>query len=156
MNVTTGHLGLMKLGKLIMDEDIELWDKDTTAYQFEIHGTENIAVINWTGTFSRTTFIAFAKELEDHPGFHEGLDRLYDLRAANMEMDADEVRKITRRIQDNEVLHGDRKVAIAVSNDLQFGLMRIYAAIADDTRANIKLFRSRSDACLWLGLPADF
>ena len=56
---------------------------------------------------------------------------------------------------DEEVASGSKLALVAQSDEL-FGLGRMYQTLRDPSPVEVRVFRERSEAEVWLGLPSDY
>ena len=59
----------------------------------------------------------------------------------------------TEAIKKRDASEGDRKGAILVGRDLEYGLVRMLHTMADETRTDVRPFYKLAEAVAWLGLP---
>ena len=110
--------------------------------------------IKWIGDVVAGDFLAFRKKIRQDPAYRLGLNRLVDVRRANYKLSWDEIRTlITRDVEGLDTIEGHRKFAMLVGGDREFGDIRIFNAMADQTDTDIRPFRQLGEAVVWLGLP---
>ncbi len=139
-----------------MSDESDSSEPRTPVYDIEINCAKNIAVVTWSGDLTMSAFLTFTKEFLEHPDFRKDLDRLYDFRDAKIDLQSDQFRTIYKALQDDDAVHGKRKVAFLVAKNFDFGLMRMFSSIADRLSADMAVFRDRNEANTWLGLPSSF
>lgn len=119
--------------------------------EIHIETQSGLARIVLVGRLERDDVETAARALAGHPDFHPGLATLWDLRQAQLgHTSAAGVRAL---LSPSEVWPGapNRRVALLVSGDLDFGLTRMWTALAERAiPANRRVFRSESEAMEWL------
>ncbi len=96
---------------------------------------------------------------------HDSLTkRLHDFRGAKTDFDSKQMQALAGfvrsvRPQLTTEVREQRRLALIVSDDLSFGLGRMYGSLTDDEPGDLaraRAFRSFDEASEWLGLPADY
>lgn len=110
--------------------------------------------IKWSGAVTTQDIIAFNRELAQDSDYRSGLNRLVDLRRTKIEAPSDEFKEMVREvISDRDASEGDRRGAMVVGRDLEYGLMRMVGTMTDQTHSVVRPFRRLDEAMAWLGLP---
>jgi hypothetical protein len=90
---------------------------------------------------------SFHETVTNHP---DSARRLFDLSCGvEAEFDREQIRRIAqtaRELPKPESL----RVAIVASDDLVYGLSRMYEAFREDPHTELRVFRSKADAAVWL------
>lgn len=89
------------------------------------------------------------------PELDRTFDELIDLR--DMEtptLPTEQVRSLATRITDARLSEGGTRMAIIAESNALFGLARLFEMQRDDGTVDIRVFRSESDARLWLGVSS--
>ncbi len=108
----------------------------------------------WSGVVMAHEIIAFNRELAQDPDYRLGLNRLVDMRGVTIEAPSDEISEMaTEAIKKRDASEGQRKGAILVDRDLEYGLVRMFDAMSDLTQSEVRPFRRLDEAMAWLGLP---
>lgn len=77
---------------------------------------------------------------------------LADYSNATLELSSNDINQMaTRREQVDSNSISRVKIAVYCSQDLVFGIGRMYEALTDDEKYEIMIFRSYEEACNWLG-----
>jgi hypothetical protein len=97
--------------------------------------------------------VAFHKELVQDPDYRSGLNKLTDMRQANIDSQSNEIEEIVSDIANRSGDEGDRKVAFLVGRNNEFGLARMIDMMTDQTQTALRPFWRLDDALAWLGLP---
>ena len=124
-------------------------------YRYNFLPEHHIIVVRWTGDLTAEGIIEFLRDLVAHPDFRPNLNRLYDFSNANVELTVTGLRAIGTEIQNLDEAHGDRRVAFLVHQDLAYGMMRMFTAIGENLKADMKVFRDEAEARAWIGLPVE-
>ena len=110
--------------------------------------------LKWSGVVTAYDMIAFQQKLAQDPDYRFGLNRLIDLRGAEIEAPSGEIDEMAREnIEKHDASEGHRKGAMLVGSELQYGLVRMYGMLSDHTNTEVRPFRRLDEAVAWLGLP---
>ncbi|MHC4872631.1 MAG: hypothetical protein ACYTFY_12385 [Planctomycetota bacterium] len=95
---------------------------------------------------------ALGEALLTHSDFRTNINQLFDCTEGQLEATADELRKTAKDfLKVADVLGLKRKLALAVSRDVDFGMMRMYEVhFQPDPGVQIRSFRSLDEARAWL------
>ena|ERR1051326_1288232 len=121
---------------------------------FNINITHGVVFSTGTGVFTHADFVAHMKAVRSDPRFKPELNQLVDCRAiTKMELTTTQIKDLASR----SLFSPKSRRAFVVSNELQFGMTRMFAAYRDIAeRQTVMVFRTLPDALAWLGLPPDF
>lgn len=110
----------------------------------------DITVFNITGDLTADEIItAIQLEYAHNPTTHV----IWDLSAGSLDrITADDFRRVARAAQGTRVPAPEAKTAWVGSDDLAYGLMRMYTALAEaaEVPANYQVFRQRADGFEWI------
>lgn len=120
---------------------------------YRFHTDRNLLVTRYRGTVTDDEFVATYREIYEHPDAKPGLSELVDLRdVSSVQTSARAMRLVTGLVQQ---FHGEAaeqmRTAVLASTDLEFGLSRMYQAIAAETPEHVEAFRDGAEALAWLG-----
>ena len=102
------------------------------------------------GPFSIDDFKATLALMVSSKEYPPTVDVLWDMREADpASFDISLVGQAVS-IRQNYPQWGDSKLAIVASDDLRFGLLRMYEMMTDEMPQDIHIFRTVADAELWL------
>jgi hypothetical protein len=128
------------------------------AITFHFRPEVKLVISVHTGTTQEDELIASYKSLYENDLFDISMNRLMDLRRADISQIG-----TGALIQLAELLRGqftenaeNPKVAVIAKRDLFFDLSRMYEVISDVVPLDIAVFHSAQVAMAWLGLPEDF
>ncbi len=111
--------------------------------------------IRWSGIFSYEEGAAYYREIAGYESFQQGSHLFHDARLVDVDVPTLEIQKVawdkSQKVGPNIV----RKVAILVSSDVGFGMMRMLASMRERPGLVLNAFRDLEEAKAWLGLPAD-
>ncbi len=112
----------------------------------------SVIIRTLTGEPSIREALAEMDEDFQRPGFHAGMNTLWDLTRASVgHLTAEDVRRLAHGIGERMEGRGaDFKSAIVVPEDLGYGVMRMFGAFADELPIRRKIFRSYGQAWAWL------
>ena len=125
-------------------------------YQCELLKRANCVVVTWTGTLDVMAALAFVAELTNCPEAQTGLHRLHDLRDADINLSASEMRLTVFLSQQDDELQGERKVVFLVDRGYTYGLMRMLIVFAGKLKADMDVTRDPDEAKAWAGLTGQY
>jgi len=107
-----------------------------------------------SGAITGKEILQALQELLTDPDFKTNMDVLWDFRAVTTRnIDTQEIKDLVTFIRANQTKRGsDYRVALVVSQDLHYGLARMYEAYSQDLPAQIKIFGKLDEAIAWLKL----
>ena len=101
------------------------------------------------GVVTDREILAHVRALIADPRFARNFHQLLDLRdVTNVQFTASTVREMVRL---NPFGAGARR-AVVVTNDIVFGMARMYQILADESPDELQIFRKMDDALQWLGI----
>jgi len=104
-----------------------------------------------TGEPTLERFAAYFQALVSHPDFHPGLNALWDFRQFKMaSVPTATLRRLAGFLQENRDMRRGARVAVVVDSDADFGVARMFEAIATDVPSHFRVFRSVEQARDWL------
>jgi len=111
-----------------------------------------------TGTTPDDEFIASYKSLYENDLFDISMNRLMDLRQADIpQISAEALRQFAELVREQFQENGTNpKVAVVATKDLFFDLARMYEIFTGVVPLDIAIFHSAEEALVWFGLPEDF
>ncbi len=118
---------------------------------FEYDEENNILYEKGEGTISLDEFIEYREKLAGIK-IRSGLRCLADYREAVVNYSYDEMWSALTNINKVADNFEDIRIAICASDDLGFGMARMYSSITENNNYKTNVFRSIEDACVWLGI----
>jgi len=91
-------------------------------------------------------------EVPAMPGFRKGLKLVADFRECRTALTGVDVQRLAHYAKRVEAAWGETKWAILATNDVIYGLTRIYMALTSEYDIQTHVFRSVEQAEDWLGL----
>jgi len=91
-------------------------------------------------------------ELVDHSDFKEGLCLVVDFRGGETVLSADDVRHLAQYAEHTDARWGQTKWLIIASDDLTYGLSRMFITLAERQQVTTHVFRNVTEAGDWLDL----
>jgi len=114
-----------------------------------------IARVRVTGVYDLESVDRVSEALLDLPGFTPGTGVLYDVRGIDPgNVDAQQMRMLGKRNEARADRRGSGKMAVLVSNDVTFGLARMYSVLGVPPNVDMRPFRDSSEAEAWLTAPS--
>ena len=124
-------------------------------HRFDFGEPGRVIITVW-GEASIEGFHAYLSEFLDDPKWQPGMDSLVDLRDLDFaDLRSAQIRALVDAQVRNKVKRGGGRAAIVVSREVAYGLVRMYAAYADQRVAlRPRVFRSYEEAHAWLDEPS--
>ena len=123
------------------------------SHRTKLHENLGVIVLRYGGIVDFTELRNVFDELTRIPGFKAGLKVVADFRESKTPLTIAEVRKLADYAKSTDANWGVTKWAVIASEDLTFGLARMYIALTDDYQVTTKGFsqcqRSRALAGTW-------
>ena len=102
------------------------------------------------GGFGQAGFEEFFGAVEASEGFDPNGVELWDLSAVTVDLTTPQVKQLAARARRKS--NRPKKVALLVSSDLSFGMLRMYAAFRDEGQVELNVFRDVDVATQWLSV----
>lgn len=106
------------------------------------------------GPVTADDFVAETRSQLEEPPLPGAFHVLFDLREAHFEGDIEPLKRLAREMARMEFPFRQR-VAQLVGTDLEFGLARLFDALAEGGPSEYRIFRDAAEARRWVGLPED-
>ena len=124
-------------------------------YAFRIDPALGLIVARFEGDVDAAQLDRIRGEIEAHPDFRPGLDRIWDEREAALQVSGEELRALAERWNRSSVDHGERRLAYLVSEGLPWGLNRQFEAQRSAADVTFEIFTDWQALKAWLELPAE-
>ena len=119
---------------------------NTTVYK-----KASVIIHTVTGEMTFEEIRSSYESVRSHPDFQENMNSIWDIRNADAsEFDSQDVIKIARYFDTQTKDRAKYKVAVIVSRDLEYGLLRKYQVAAADLPAKIGIFINLEEAKNWI------
>ncbi|TVS18054.1 MAG: hypothetical protein EA417_04805 [Gammaproteobacteria bacterium] len=111
----------------------------------------DVLLVRLSGSASWESVRDWLAELENVPAYREANDAIFDLSEVELSnLSQAEVRRIVQGLRGREG-RGPTRVAYVVAGELGFGILRMFASLADmQVRRTRSVCRSTADALAWL------
>lgn len=113
---------------------------------------DGIVYTTLTGEVDEDEIVKALSGIITSPSYRPGLDGLVDLRGHNATQSSAAVRRIAELMTRHHAEIGHSRAALVVSDELGFGLARMYQAFAQDSSIETRIFYELAEANDWLGL----
>lgn len=128
-------------------------DADSSPEQL-IRFEDGIARLEYDGAPTPAQFRQAIDELFGAPEFREGCPLLWDMRRTRFDLiETSDMRYVAERAASMDEAWGRHRVAVVVDRDLEFGLGRVYEALAQRETLELEIFRDPELALAWLREP---
>ncbi len=125
-------------------------------YRFDFDPTQNLVIIVFEGEISPEEEAQAIRDVAADARMQPDARILVDRTRARMTMRTEHTQTQIALIMEHLSAFGKPKVAIAVSRDYDFGMVRMFELIAEGTIPHdLMVFRSTDEACDWLGLDPN-
>lgn len=114
-----------------------------------------LATVRLTGTLQADDLKEAFAAMVGHPDFEAGFNSLWDLRGASAaRLDFEALRDVVRAVATRKDARGRGKVAIVVTQDVDYGVSRVYEMLASGLPTVVNVFRTLEEAAAWFAAPA--
>ena len=105
-----------------------------------------------SGAITGKEVLQALRELLNDPECKTSMDILWNFRAVTTRIvDAQEIKDLVNFIRTNQTKRGsDYRVALVVSRDMDYGLVRMYKAYSQDLPFQLRIFEELEEAESWL------
>ena len=108
-----------------------------------------IALYSASGDIARDDVVSIIAEIYRDPAFQSPWRSMWDLTGAKPLFSADELREIAAYVRAHRPADSGR-VAIIATEDLAFGMGRMYEVFSSDLQVETRVFRDSETARQWL------
>jgi len=114
--------------------------------------TIDAIVMKATGKITYEDISDLAENLVAHPEFRMNINQLFDNTDGEFDLSTNEIERIAQDFMSiSELLGQERRFAVAVSRDVDYGMMRQYEVFFQaDPEVEVRGFRSLDEARQWL------
>lgn len=119
---------------------------------FGIDAERGVMEERWTGAVHLACILDLIEEKFGREDFGPGLRKLLDLGDATLELSYADMQQIVERLRSGETRLAGQRWAVIASGAVQFGLARMFEALADELPMETQVFREEGAARAWLGL----
>jgi hypothetical protein len=122
------------------------------AFSFTIDGDHGVVRFVAENVFSSRDLLESIKQVTAHPDFQPDYDHLVDMRAVSaFQPDTKDIRIRSQHDRENVRLDTSR-IAIVATNNVVFGMARMYETFMEGADVTVRTFRDMAEAEAWLGL----
>ena len=116
----------------------------------KIDAKAGVVVNTVSGKLTAAAFTATLRALIDNPEFQPGMGIVWDLRRGTViGLKADEIKGVVYYVANRVEARGRGRLAIVVSQDVDYGIGRMFAAYAEQTGIERRVFRDLEEAVHW-------
>ena len=106
------------------------------------------------GVLTDQDLLQHKRRLLEDPQFRAGLAELSDVRNVDrLDVTPEGIRRFAQQDAADATTLGDYKLAIVASEPVVFGMARMYQARTSEALSNVMVFRTVSEARVWLAVP---
>jgi hypothetical protein len=87
--------------------------------------------------------------------FKEGLCLVADFRASGTSLTGDDIRQLALHVHNYDAAWGVTKWAFLASDNLMYGLSRMFGALTEQHQVTTQVFRNVEEADGWLGIGVE-
>ncbi len=118
---------------------------------YVIDAERNLVVTTASGTLTNDDVIQLKDRLAQDPGFKPGMSELSDVRSIDhLEVTPAGVRAMVRQDERAATQGASGKLALVVSQDVAYGMARMYQMLTESHTPNVGIFRDIGEARAWL------
>ena len=120
---------------------------------YRVDSEQGILFVAVIGELDETELNDHATRMERDPTIIPELNALVDLREARvLGLQGKAIRNLAVRFREMNLVGDGSKLAIAATNDVVFGMARIYGAVRSNSKLEARVFREIDEARDWLGM----
>ena len=120
----------------------------------EVDAATNLRVVTFEGEIRDNDVIDTFSTYWQSPDYDPSLNEFYDCSGMTYtDITGEGMRKIAGVNMGFNQEGPGVKVAMFAPTDVAYGLIRMYQVFTEDSASDLQVFRDRSDALRWLGVP---
>lgn len=125
-------------------------------YTYHIDTKHEIVLFKATGAFTPEILFECLYEVISEPTFKPTYAHLVDLRdVSSFPAVSSDIQKRVDLDKKLDIQLGKCKIAIVSSDELVFGMTRMYEMLMDDATPTVRTFKNFDDTINWLGIPKE-
>ena len=118
---------------------------------YRIDSVQKVVYTTYEGEVTDQQFLQHARDIEGDPEIDSSFVELIQADTTSMDgVTGVGVRQTGRALRASSVI---RRIAIVAPRDVEFGLARMVATLADESQIEVQPFRAQAEARSWLGKP---
>jgi hypothetical protein len=119
---------------------------------YTIDPAKNLLITTATGTITLDGYRSYVERREADPAYDPKMCGLFDAKEARFGFSTEEMRSFAKHYK-AQLPDSCMRRAVVVSCDLDFGLARMFKAMADDPRLEYGVFKDFEQALAWVTAP---
>ena len=128
----------------------------TMPISYVIDKEQGVALATASGELTENDLLEHKRKLFSDPEFRSGFVELSDVRfIEKLNVSPEGIRKFVAQDSADAPGNKEYKLAIVVSQDLAFGMGRMYEMSTSKNFSNVRIFRDMQEARTWLGLAEE-
>ena len=121
------------------------------AFEIEFQTDPDFILVTWSGEITEEELvIGVAEGVENHPGFRANLNRIMDFRNTIFNLPPDALRRVAYAWDEKDHVHGVRKTAIIVDDELSSTMVKMFQIIKDKEFVKILVTKDMDEAKAWV------
>lgn len=118
---------------------------------YRIDRQRGIVWTHATGVLTDAELLAHKRRLINDPDFRPGMRELSDVREIErLEVTPKGISRFVAQDKTDETQLGDHRLAIVASENVVYGMARMYQSLTDGSPRNVMVFRNPTEAKTWL------
>ena len=118
---------------------------------YRIDTERNLVHTTASGTLTDEDVISMKASLVRNPDFRPGMNELSDIRQVEeLAVTPEGIRQMVQQDEEDVDQITKHRLAIVVSQDLAFGMARMYEMLTEGHMENVSVFRELDEAVAWL------
>ena len=118
--------------------------------KIEFHSAPDFMWVTWSGEITEQEVIEAGDRMENHPDFRANLNRINDFRQASFKLPPDALRRVANAWDEKDHVHGVRKTAMIVDDELSSTMLKMFKILKDKDFANIIVTKDEDEAKTWV------
>ena len=126
------------------------------SYKYTINTEHKIVIFKASGAFTAEILFNCLKDVISSTDFQPGFNHLVDLReVSSFPATTADMHQRVNLDKDIEEQLGKCKIALVSSNELVFGMSRMYEMLMDNATPEVRSFRHINETVQWLGIEKE-
>lgn len=124
--------------------------KASRKFSYEIKPDQNLILSHCRGVYSLEEIIKCCDEVYSDPLFKRGMNDIIDLSHALVNIDYDQVKRLSGYIKNIEKDRGECRIAVVTNDDPVFGIITIIKMLTENSIIHVSPYKSHEEAKAWV------
>ncbi len=119
-------------------------------FKIEFQSDPDFMLVTWSGEITEEEAIQAGDRMESHPDFRANLNRINDFRQTKFNLPPDALRRVANAWDEKDHVHGVRKTAIIVDDELSSTMLKMFKILKDKDFVKILVTKDMNEAKVWV------